>query len=112
MWYDEKGKIVFSEIKFKQYLENHGYKKYPLKSGYVIVQEIGGKVKIVEEHQLTESLINIIADQGKKDYLIRNTNKIISESKQDYIKTFDLKFNEDTSDKHYAYFKNGFFITN
>jgi hypothetical protein len=110
MWYDEKGKIVFSDLKFKEYLENHGYYKYPLKSDYVLVQETGGKVKIVEEHQLKESLINMIADQGKKDYLICNTNKIISESKQDYIKTFDLEFNEDTADKHYAYFKNGFFI--
>jgi len=110
MWYNEKGKIVFSDLKFKKYLENHCYYKYPLKSDYVLVQETGGKVKIVEEHQLKESLINKIADQGKKDYLIRNTNKIISESKQDYIRTFDLEFNEDTADKHYAYFKNGFFI--
>ena len=51
-------------------------------------QSIGGKVNIVEEHQLKESLINMISDQEKKDYLIRNTNKIISESKQDYLRTF------------------------
>lgn len=109
LWYDTSDKLKFSDLGFNRFLKKHGYYKYPLTKGYSIIRESGGLVELVEDHQLKETLINIISNSDKKNYLIQKTSTIIAKGKQDYLKTFDRKFNEDTKDKYYAYFTNGYF---
>jgi hypothetical protein len=106
--YADREKLHFNHYEFKLFLERQGYYKYNLSSSYIIVREENGIVDIVEENKLKEDILALIGDVRKKEYIIARENSIFSSGKLDFLSPFNKKLNEDTKNKCFNYFLNGF----
>jgi hypothetical protein len=110
-YYTEKEVIKLATYRFMQYLEhNNIYKFYPDENSgvYLFVKNDNNFIYVFEEPKIKDFVLNELRKTGKIDAfeLMANNTSFFNGTYLSMIKTIDVKFNRDTSDTSFIYYKN------
>jgi hypothetical protein len=115
---DDKGRVKISPMKIKRLLEAEGYCKYKLDSNYLFIRVEKNIVEEIDCVDVKEFIMRYIEAipiekyEGTNkaeviDTLIRN-NQLFTVNFLEFLITKQIYFNEDTINRGYFYFRNGF----
>lgn len=114
-YYDDKGRIKLSPIKFKTALENsYGFSKYfpSVTDTYIFIRKVeGGFIEETNEDVIKDIILKSLCDEipniGNQpfDFMARNTS-YFTPNFLSMINSEDIKIKEDTKDTAYLYFSN------
>lgn len=108
--YSDKGNIMIVSHKFKYWLEQNGfYKLYPESSdSYVFVRKQNNLVSDTSEARIKDFVLNYLEKQENIDvyeFFVTKT-KFFKEDFLSLLPNVDVKFNKDTKNSSYLYFRN------
>ena len=110
-FYNDKEVIKLATFRFMQYLENNNiFKFYPDENSgvYLFVKNDKNFIYIFEESKIKDFVLNELRSTGKIDAfeMMANNTGYFNGQFLSMIKTINVKFNRDTVDTSYIYYKN------
>ncbi len=111
-WRIDKGKVTFSYLGFKQFLENEGFAKIYLENDYIFIQVQNQVVHEVSLPQIKDYVITYISEITSPhrdqilEELLSKTSSLLGEKMIECIKTISEDFNKDQKETAHFYFKN------
>ena len=110
-YYTEKNAIRLASFRFLNYLEsNNIFKYYPDKSSstYLFVKKENNFLSVFDENKIKDFTLTDLRNRGIIDAfeLMADNSQAFSPRYLSMIKTIDVKFNRDTANASYIYYKN------
>ena len=103
---NDKGRVVISPHKYKEWLSQKGYFKYfNSELSYILIKIENNFVKEVNEDIIKDYVLEQMTDSDVFDHLAQNT-KYFKRDFLNYMTPKDVSFIRDKHDKSYLFFKN------
>jgi hypothetical protein len=107
--HDDKGKIKISNIKFKQFLEQNGFKKlYPEGSeNFVFIRVQNNLIENTTPELIKDYVLNYLYKRNSQAYeYMTSASKYFKEDYLNFLETSNIAFYEDSADSGVLYFAN------
>jgi hypothetical protein len=107
--YDDKGKVKISNIKFKQFLEQNGFKKlYPEGSeNFVFIRVQNNLIENTTPELIKDFVLNYLYNKSAQAYeYMSSATKYFKEDYLNFLETSNISFYEDNIDSGVLYFRN------
>jgi hypothetical protein len=110
-FYTEKDQIKLATYRFMTYLENNNiFKFYPDENSgtYLFVKNDKNFINVFEEPKIKDFVLTKLRDSGKIDAfeMMANNTSYFNSNFLSMINTINVKFNRDTSDTSFVYYRN------
>lgn len=110
---DKKGKVSFSLVDFRKYLETAGFAKVYLDEDYIFIQISESRIRKVSLTQIKDHVLEYVRSlknpnaEKIEEAMLQKNSSFLGENLIECIQTIDPKLVTDTENTAYFYFNNG-----